>query len=121
MNTVEVQAFVVLFVIVAAVARYGIIYAIKKYGKHAAINAVKSKSYGQVLSSVLKLDKNKRDHIMQAKYDWYKVTNNNWMDISKVISHVMRNGKEFAYKFSKENNVNYEWSASYSYFYKGKK
>lgn len=35
---------------------------------------------------------------MQAKHDWYKVTNNNWLDISKVISHVMRNGKESVYK-----------------------
>lgn len=106
MNTIEAQASAVPLVIVAAVARYGITYAIKKYGKKAATNAVKSKSYGQVLSSVSKLDKNKRDHIMQAKHDWHKVTNNNWTDISKVISHVMRNGKESAYKSVRKKTLN---------------
>lgn len=35
---------------------------------------------------------------MQSKHNWNKVTKANWSNVSKVISHVMRNGKESAYK-----------------------
>ncbi|MFB6433774.1 MafB-like protein [Bacillus cereus] len=106
MNTIEAQASALPLVIIAVVARYGITYAIKKYGKSAVNSAVKSKSFGQVLSSVSKLDANKRNHIMQAKHDWYKVTNNNWNDVSKVISHVMRYGSESAYGSARKKTLN---------------
>ena len=97
-NTTQMSASALPVIIVAAVARYGIQYAIKKYGKKAAQNAVKSLSYGRVLSSVSRLDANKRKHILASKHNWSKVTGNNWSDVSKVMSHVMRHGKESAYK-----------------------
>ncbi len=34
---------------------------------------------------------------MQSKHNWHKVTKNNWNEVSKVISHVMRYGKESSY------------------------
>lgn len=97
-DTTQMTASALPIIIVAAVARYGISYAIKKYGKKAAQNAVKSKSYGKVLTSVSRLDANKRKHILAGKHNWGKVTGNNWSDVSKVMSHVMREGKESAYK-----------------------
>ncbi|SHH70566.1 SAR2788 family putative toxin [Virgibacillus chiguensis] len=97
-DTTEMSASALPIVIVAAVARYGIKYAIKKYGKKAAKYAVSSRSYGKVLSSVSKLSANKRKHILASKHNWSKVTGNNWSDVSKVMSHVMRYGKESAYK-----------------------
>lgn len=36
---------------------------------------------------------------MSPKHAWHLVTkNNNWDDVSKVISHVMRNGTESPYR-----------------------
>lgn len=104
-DTTELQASALPLVIVAAVARFGINYAIKKYGKKAAQAAVKSKSYNTVLSSVSKLGANKRSHILASKHDWHKVTNNNWTDVSKVISHVMRHGKESAYGSARKKTL----------------
>lgn len=97
-DTLEGRASALPIVIIAAVARYGISWAAKKYGKKAVTNIVKKQSYGKVLSSVSKLDKNKINHIMQSKHNWHLVTGKNWNDVSKVISHVMRYGKESAYK-----------------------
>ncbi len=97
-DTTQMTASALPIIIVAAVARYGISYAIKKYGKKAAQSAIKSKSYGKVLTSVSRLNANSRSHILASKHNWNKVTGNNWSDVSKVMSHVMRNGKESAYK-----------------------
>ncbi|MFB1051684.1 SAR2788 family putative toxin [Paraliobacillus sp. JSM ZJ581] len=97
-DSTEMSASALPLVIIAAVARYGIKYAIKKYGKKAAQYAVSSKSYGKVLSSVSRLSVNNRKHILASKHNWGNVTGNNWADVSKIMSHVMRYGKESAYK-----------------------
>ncbi|TKI67726.1 MafB-like protein [Lysinibacillus mangiferihumi] len=105
-DTLEAQSSALPFVIIAAVARYGISYAITRYGKKAVTNAIRSKSFDKVLPSVARLGSNKRHHIMAAKHDWHKVTKNNWDDIAKVISHVMRYGKEGPYGlFAREKTL----------------
>ncbi|ADC52387.1 MafB-related protein (plasmid) [Alkalihalophilus pseudofirmus OF4] len=105
MDTTELEASALPLVIVAAVARHGIQYAIKKYGKKAAQNAVSSRSFNTVLSSVKNIDANKRAHILANKHDWHKVTKNNWTDVSKVMSHVMRYGKESAYGSARKKTL----------------
>ncbi|MFJ7838855.1 SAR2788 family putative toxin [Lysinibacillus sphaericus] len=97
-DTLEAQSSALPVVIIAAVARYGISYAIKKFGKKAVTNAIRSKSFDKVLPSVARLGSNKRKHILDPKHDWDKVTKNNWDDVAKVMSHVMRYGKEEPYK-----------------------
>ncbi|POZ56712.1 hypothetical protein LYSIN_01495 [Lysinibacillus sphaericus] len=97
-DTIEAQSSALPFVIIAAVARYGISYAIKRFGKKAVTNAIRSKSFDKVLPSVARLGSNKRKHILDPKHDWDKVTKNNWDDVAKVMSHVMRYGKEEPYK-----------------------
>ncbi|MDP4448308.1 SAR2788 family putative toxin [Staphylococcus hyicus] len=93
-------------IIIAAVARYGIKYAIKKYGKKATQNAVKTKSYGKVLPSISRLDANKRRHILASKHNWHKVTKADWNNVSKVMSHVMRHGKEQSHKGVRQKVLN---------------
>ncbi|WP_404450515.1 SAR2788 family putative toxin [Sutcliffiella horikoshii] len=105
MNTTELEASALPLVIVAAIARHGIQYAMKKYGKKAVQNAVSSKSFNTVLSSVKNIDANKRAHILANKHDWNKVTNNNWTDVSKVMSHVMRYGKESVYGSARKKTL----------------
>lgn len=97
-DTLEAQSSALPVVIIAAVARYGISYAIKRFGKKAVTNAIRSKSFDKVLSSVSRLDANSRKHILDPKHDWHKVTKNNWDDVAKVMSYVMRYGKEEPYK-----------------------
>lgn len=92
-------------VIIAAVARYGIQYAIKKYGKKAVQNIVAKQSYGKVLSSVSSLSAKKRSHILESKHLWSRVTKNNWTEVSKVMSHVMRHGKESAYGSARKKTM----------------
>ncbi|WP_431808050.1 SAR2788 family putative toxin [Lysinibacillus sphaericus] len=97
-DTLEAQSSALPVVIIAAVARYGISYAIKKYGRKATTNAIRSRNFDKVLSSVSRLDANSRKHILDPKHDWHKVTKNNWDDVAKVMSYVMRYGKEEPYK-----------------------
>ncbi|HDC3832254.1 TPA: MafB-like protein [Staphylococcus aureus] len=99
-NSIEAKSSALPLVILAAVARYGINYAIKTYGKKATQTAIKTKSFGKVLPSVANLGANKRKHILASKHNWNKVTKNNWKDVSKVMSHVMRYGKQSRYKKS---------------------
>lgn len=106
-NPTVAEASALPLVIIATVARYGIQYAIKKYGKTVVQNTIKSKSYDTVLSSVKSLSANKISHIMAPKHAWHLVTkNNNWDDISKVISHVMRNGTESTYGSALQKTLN---------------
>lgn len=105
-NTIEAQASAWPAIIIAIVARYGINYAIKKYGKKQVTNVITKHSYGKVLSCVSKLDKNKINHIMQSKHNWNKVTKNGkWDEVSQVISHVMRYGTESSYKSVKKKTL----------------
>ena len=108
-NSLKAKSSAWPLVIVAAVAKYGIKHAIKKYGKKATQNAVKTKSFGKVLPYIAKLDANKRKHILVTKHNWHKVTKNDWNNVSKVMSHVMRHGKESTYKksaYQKTLNMN---------------
>ncbi|GGE06399.1 hypothetical protein GCM10011571_04410 [Marinithermofilum abyssi] len=59
-----------------------------------------TKDTGKVVSEVSELGSNKIHHILQDKHAWdLEVKNkNSWEDVSKVISNVMRNGTESAYK-----------------------
>ncbi|MRE73122.1 SAR2788 family putative toxin [Mammaliicoccus sciuri] len=97
-NSIEAKSSAWPLIILAAVARYGVKYAVKKYGKKATQNAIKTKSFGKVLPSIANLGANKRKHILASKHNWSKVTKNNWSDVSKVMSHVMRHGKQSRYK-----------------------
>lgn len=63
-------------------------------------NRYQTKSFGKFLPSVANLGANKRKHILASKHNWNKVTKNNWKDVSKVMSHVMRYGKRSRYKKS---------------------
>lgn len=105
-NTLEAQSSALPVVIIAAVARYGISYAIKKYGRKATTNAIRSRNFDKVLSSVSRLNANSRKHILDPKHDWHKVTNNNWDDVAKVISYVMRYGKEGPYGSARKKTLN---------------
>ncbi len=104
-DTLEAQSSALPVVIIAAVARYGISYAIKKYGRKATTNAIRSRNFDKVLSSVSRLDANSRKHILDPKHDWHKVTKNNWDDVAKVMSHVMRYGKEDPYKSARKKTL----------------
>ena len=104
-DTTVFQASAIPLIIIAAVARFGIQYAIKKYGKKAAQNAIKGKSYNTVLSSVKNINANSRSKVLAKKHLWSKVTNNNWTDVSKVLSHVMRYGKESAYGSARKKTL----------------
>jgi hypothetical protein len=97
-NSIKAQSSAWPLVIIAVVARYGIKYAAKNYGKKATTNAIKAKSFGKVLPSIANLGANKRRHILSSKHNWNKVTTNNWNSVSKVMSHVMRHGKQSKYK-----------------------
>ena len=96
-NSIKAKSSAWPLVILAAVARYGVKYAIKTYGKKATSNAIKTKSFGKVLPSITNLGTNKRHHILAKKHNWNKVTTNNWSNVSKVMSHVMRHGKQSRY------------------------
>ncbi|MDN8777081.1 SAR2788 family putative toxin, partial [Staphylococcus aureus] len=61
-NSIEAKSSAWPLIILAAVARYGVKYAVKKYGKKATQNAIKTKSFGKVLPSIANLGANKRKH-----------------------------------------------------------
>ncbi|HHW37559.1 MAG TPA: hypothetical protein GXX18_10035, partial [Bacillales bacterium] len=75
------------------------VYRSGKYVRETVIKWVK-KGKVKVMPEVSSLGTNKINHILQDKHAWGRVVKNkrNWDEVSKVISNVMRHGKESSYK-----------------------